>query len=153
MMVGMRGRSRMEVVKGEEAGCQESGSPESYQFRLHRNDGESGVGSRELRNVELLTLTLSFPCNRKRYQDLKTSRKKNKSRFSQFSPSGLFLCIEVSIPLNPPQSPSIPLKAGEEREPSGPTPYSPGRGGIGGLNQGGSKLSYKRHLLSVSILS
>jgi len=45
-------------------------------------------------------------------QELETSRKKNKSRFSQFSPSGLFLCIEVSIALNPP--------AGEEREPSGP---------------------------------
>ena len=56
-----------------------------------------------------------------RSQDLETSRKKNKSRFSQFSPSGLFLCIEVSIPLNP-------LKAGEEREPSGRAPYSPGRG-------------------------
>ncbi len=38
-----------------------------YQFRLHRNDGEWGVGSGEWGNVELLTLTPSFPCNRKRY--------------------------------------------------------------------------------------
>ena len=30
-------------------------------------DGEWGVGSRQWGNVELLTLTLSFPCNRKRY--------------------------------------------------------------------------------------
>gem|GEM_PF-5444215 len=51
------------------------------------------------------------------------------------------------------RSPSIPLKAGEEREPSGQAPYSPVSGGVGGLNQRGSKLSYKRHLLSVSILS
>ena len=29
MMLGMRGRSPMEVVKGEEAGSQESGSSES----------------------------------------------------------------------------------------------------------------------------
>jgi len=29
--------------------------------------GEWGVGSGESGNVELLTLTLSFPCNRKRY--------------------------------------------------------------------------------------
>jgi hypothetical protein len=40
----------------------------SYQFRCYRNDGEWGVGSRESGNVELLTLALSFPCNRKRYQ-------------------------------------------------------------------------------------
>ena len=42
-------------------------SQESYQFRLHRNDGEWGVGSGESGNVELLTLILSFPYNQKRY--------------------------------------------------------------------------------------
>jgi hypothetical protein len=36
------------------------------------HDGESGVGSRESGNVELLTLTRSCPCNRKRY-DLLTA--------------------------------------------------------------------------------
>ena len=42
--------------------------------RYHINSGytpydrEWGVGSRPWGNVELLTLTLSFPCNRKRYQ-------------------------------------------------------------------------------------
>jgi len=32
-----------------------------------QNDGEWSVGSREWGNVELLTLTLSFPSNRQRY--------------------------------------------------------------------------------------
>jgi hypothetical protein len=44
---------------------------ESYQFRLHRNDGEWGVIRGEWGNVELLTLTLSFPSNRKRYHKTK----------------------------------------------------------------------------------
>jgi hypothetical protein len=39
----------------------------SYQFRLHRNDGSLGVACGLWGNMELLTLTLSFPCNRKRY--------------------------------------------------------------------------------------
>jgi len=39
-----------------------------YQFRLHRNDGPLGVVRGSWGNVELLTLTLSFPSNQKRYQ-------------------------------------------------------------------------------------
>jgi DNA polymerase-3 subunit beta len=38
-------------------------------------DGEWSVRSRELGNVELLTLTLSFRCNRKRYETLKEGLK------------------------------------------------------------------------------
>ena len=60
------------ITMGESASQAEfNNTSDLYQFRLHRNDGESGVGSRESGNVELLTLTLSFPCNRKRYEVVK----------------------------------------------------------------------------------